>query len=155
MPARRAIERVLQRVAFLGASSSVKATSQRQGDQPFDRRVADGPRRPGARRVHQPLQPVRGEAPAPGRHRLAADAQGPGHAQVGRAGLGAGQHDPDALGQGQGLADAAPAQQTLQLGPLGLGQLQRHGLGSTRHDAPPHPGRVTFPPICGEMQPNF
>jgi hypothetical protein len=48
-----------------------------------------------------------GEAPTPGRHRLAADAKGLGHPEVGRTGFGAGQDDADALGQS--LAHATPA----------------------------------------------
>jgi hypothetical protein len=115
---------------------------QRQGDQALDRLVADGPRRPGARRVHQPLQAALGEAPAPGRHRLAAHAQSGGHPGVGRARLRAGQHDLDALGQG--LAHAAPAQQATQFGPLRLGQFQRYSLGSAGHGAPPTPGAASY-----------
>jgi hypothetical protein len=91
---------------------------QRQRDQALDRLIIDGPRCSGARRVHEPLQPVPGEAPAPGRRCLAADAQRRGHAQIGRARLGAGEHDPDALRES--LAHATPAQQAPQLGALGL-----------------------------------
>ncbi len=109
---------------------------QRQGNQAFDCLVADAPRRPRARRVHQPFQAVLGEAPAPGRHRLASHAQRLGHPEVGRARFGAGQDYPDALGHG--LPHATPAQQATQFGPLRLGQFQRHSLGPAGHIAPPN-----------------
>jgi hypothetical protein len=87
-----------------------------------------------------------GKAPAPRRHRLSADAQRLGHAQIGGTRLGAGQYHPNTLRQS--LPNAAPAQPTPQLGPLGLGQLQRHGLGSPGHGAPPFTGHAIVTPAA-------
>jgi hypothetical protein len=89
---------------------------------------------------------VLGEAPAPSRHRRAADAERRRHAQTGRTRLGAGQHGPDA--PRQGLAHAAPAQQAPQFRPLGLRQFQRYRLRPTRHGAPPLIGRTTVTPTA-------
>src|SRR6476469_5258210 len=122
-----------------GACAPVRGVAgrllERQGDQALDCLVADGPRRSGAWRIHQPVQPMLGKAPTPRRHRLSADAQRLGHAQISGTRLGARQDHPNTLRQS--LPNAAPAQQTPQLDPLGLGQLQRHGHGSPGHDAPP------------------
>ena len=121
----------------------VLCVDEKTGVQALDSLAADGPWRARARRVGQPLQPVPGEAPAPGRHGRAAHAEPPRDAEVGRARLRARQHDPDALGQR--LAHPASAQQAPQFGPLGLGQFQRHSLRSTGHGAPPV-GRSTVTP---------
>jgi hypothetical protein len=110
--------------------------------QALDRIVANAAWRPRARRVHQSFQAVLGEASAPGRHRLAADAQDLSHPEVGRAGFGTSQHDADALGQC--LANATPTQQALQLGPLRLSQFQHHSLGPAGHDAPPNRGAASY-----------
>ena len=125
MPARRAIERVLQCVAFAGISSRVSATRRPTASSPIRR---GAPERGAST---SPSKPVRGEAPAPGRHRRPADTECCGDTAVGGARLGAGQDDPDALRQS--LTPAAPAKQKRQLGPLAFGQVYRRSFRPPGH----------------------
>jgi hypothetical protein len=56
---------------------------QGEGDQALDGLVIDAAGSPGAWRINQPLQPMRGEAGPPQRHGLPAHAQSPCDAQIG------------------------------------------------------------------------
>ncbi len=108
---------------------------QSESDQALDGRVIDAAGRAGAWRIDQPLQPMRGEAAPPQRHRLAADPQRFSHPQVGRARFGTGQDDAQTLNER--LPGPVSAQQALDLTLLLLAEIERDCLRATRQGAPP------------------
>src|SRR6478609_2661735 len=115
---------------------------QCEGDQALNRPVIDAPRGTGAGGIDQSLQPMRGEASTPQRHGLAAHLQSRRDAQIGGTWLRTGQDDAQALSQC--LTGSVPPQQALQRSLLALAEIQRDGLGSTRHGAPPGSMRSTL-----------
>src|SRR5215208_8321025 len=141
MPARRAMERVLQCVAFRGASSSVKATRRSTAASLMVRGAPE--RGPSISPSNRCSAKRRRHVATVGRLRprvLATPRFGaPGSAPpVRRPRFGAGQDNSDALSLS--LTHSTPAEQAPQFGPLGLRQVQRRSLWSSGHGAPTHLG---------------
>jgi hypothetical protein len=115
---------------------------QRERNQALDLVITNPARRPGAGPVNKSVEPMLQKALAPGGHAGAADLELACDTRVGRARLGAGQHNAGALNKS--LPGAASADQSLKRGAFLRAQDDRSRLRSVGHGCLPQGDRISL-----------